>query len=66
MIAAAAADFQLSEVLLGLVPVNVLPFLLARRVTPARARELILTARVFTAAEARPSAGRPRVSRRKL
>lgn len=52
VIAAAAADFQLSEVLLGLVPVNVLPFLLARRVTPARARELILTARVFTAAEA--------------
>lgn len=52
VIAVEAADFQLSEVLLGLVPVNVLPFLLARRVSPARARELILTARVCTAAEA--------------
>ena len=52
VLASAEADFQLSEVLLGLVPVNVLPFLLARRVFPARARELILTSRVFSADEA--------------
>ena len=46
------ADFQLSEVLLGLVPVNVLPFLTPARIPLARARELILTARTISAAEA--------------
>jgi len=52
VLASTEADFQLSEVLLGLVPVNVLPFLLARRIMPARARELVLTSRLFSAEEA--------------
>lgn len=46
------ATFELSEVLLGLIPANVLPYLVAWRCTPHRARYLVLTARRVDADEA--------------
>jgi enoyl-CoA hydratase/carnithine racemase len=46
------AAFNLSEVLFGLVPANVLPYLLGLRVTPAKARYLALTTRQITGVEA--------------
>ncbi len=47
-----AASFELSEVLFGLIPANVLPFLLNQRITPQRARYLVLTAQCLSAQEA--------------
>ncbi|MBN1685730.1 MAG: enoyl-CoA hydratase/isomerase family protein [Spirochaetales bacterium] len=44
--------FSLSEVIFGLVPANVFPYLLGYRVTPQKARYLALTTRQLTAAEA--------------
>ncbi len=46
------ATFSLSEVLFGLVPANVLPYLLGLRVPPGKARYLALTTRQITADEA--------------
>ncbi len=46
------AAFNLSEVLFGLVPANVLPYLLGLRVTPGKARYLALTTRQITGTEA--------------
>jgi enoyl-CoA hydratase/carnithine racemase len=51
-IASRAADFEFSEVLFGLIPANVLPFLLIQRLSPRTAGRLILTARRLTAEEA--------------
>jgi len=48
-IADAAATFQMSEVLIGLVPAMAMPYL-ARRIGPGRAREWALTARRIDAA----------------
>jgi len=52
VLASARSTFQLSEVFLGLLPANVLPFL-AERVGANRAAYLALSARTCTAAEAR-------------
>lgn len=46
------ASFCLSEVLFGLVPANVLPYLLGLRVSPGKARYLALTSREITGKEA--------------
>ncbi len=46
------SDFQLSEVLLGLVPLNVLPMLAPYRLSVQKARYLILSAKTLTADEA--------------
>jgi len=45
------STFELSEVLLGLIPANVLPFLL-KRLSPNKARYLILSAKRLSAREA--------------
>jgi enoyl-CoA hydratase/carnithine racemase len=42
----------LGEVLFGLIPANVLPYLLAKRVNPQKARYLVLTAKKLSAVEA--------------
>ncbi|NCN05883.1 MAG: hypothetical protein GW949_09655 [Spirochaetales bacterium] len=46
------ASFELSEVLFGLIPANVLPFLMQQRISPQRARYLVLSAKLLTATEA--------------
>jgi enoyl-CoA hydratase/carnithine racemase len=53
VIASETASFELSEVLFGIIPANVLPYLLEFRVTPAKARYLILTCRQVGADEAK-------------
>jgi len=53
VVASRDADFELSEVLFGLIPANVLPFLLIERLSPRAAGRLILTARRLSAGEAR-------------
>jgi enoyl-CoA hydratase/carnithine racemase len=52
VIASTRSQFQLSEVLLGLIPANVLPFLI-ERVGQRRATWMTLTARTLDAASAR-------------
>jgi enoyl-CoA hydratase/carnithine racemase len=52
VLAAETASFELGEVLFGLIPANVLPYLLLR-ITPQKARYLMLTAKKVDAAEAR-------------
>jgi enoyl-CoA hydratase/carnithine racemase len=44
--------FELSEVLFGLIPANVLPYLLLQRIPPQKARYLVLTSRRLSAIEA--------------
>ncbi len=46
------ASFEMAEVLFGIVPANVLPFLLGARLTLQKARYLILTAKKVMADEA--------------
>ena len=46
------AQFTLSEVLFGLIPANVLPYLLGLRVSPQKARYIILSSKTITAEEA--------------
>lgn len=46
------ATFQLSEVFFGLIPANVLPYLLSLRMSPQKARYLVLTAKQIDAGEA--------------
>ncbi|MBN1647767.1 MAG: enoyl-CoA hydratase/isomerase family protein, partial [Spirochaetales bacterium] len=46
------ADFELSEALFGLLPANVLPYLYMLRLSPQKARYLVLTARKVDAKEA--------------
>lgn len=53
VLASESATWQLSEVLLGLVPVNVLPFLFQRRIPEQKVRYLVLTAKTVSATEAR-------------
>jgi enoyl-CoA hydratase/carnithine racemase len=43
--------FEMGEVLFGLIPANVLPYLLAQRVNPQKARYLVLTAKKLDAEE---------------
>ena len=47
------ATMQMSETLFGLIPANVLPYLLGLRIPMQKARYLILTARRLNSAEAR-------------
>lgn len=53
VLASDKSTFELSEVLLGLIPANVLPFLYALRLTPQKARYLIMTAKRLNADEAK-------------
>lgn len=46
------ASFELSEVLFGLIPANVLPFLMHHRISPQQARYLILSAKQLSAQDA--------------
>jgi enoyl-CoA hydratase/carnithine racemase len=46
------ANFELAEVFFGLIPANVLPFLAGLRISPQKARYLILTAKKIDAQEA--------------
>jgi enoyl-CoA hydratase/carnithine racemase len=41
------ASFELSEVLFGLIPANVLPFLMHQRISPQQARYLVLSAKLI-------------------
>lgn len=52
VVATPNASFELGEVLFGLIPANVLPFLLALRVPPQKARYLVLSSQKIPAAEA--------------
>ena len=52
VLAGADASFCLSEVLFGLIPANVLPYLLSQRVSAQRARYLVLTAKTLSPEEA--------------
>jgi enoyl-CoA hydratase/carnithine racemase len=52
VVATEAASFELGEVLFGLIPANVLPYLLALRVPPQKARYLVLSSTRITASEA--------------
>ena len=52
VIASDDTTVELSEVLLGLIPANVLPFLFSLRVTPQKARYLVMTAKRLNAREA--------------
>ena len=52
VVATEKAGFELSEVLFGLIPANVLPYLVPGRLTAARARSLVLSARRLSAGEA--------------
>ena len=47
------STFALTEVLFGLIPANVLPFLLSERIPPQRARYLVLSAKTMDAREAK-------------
>ena len=52
VIASHQATFELSEVLWGLIPANVLPFLLALRMSPQQAGYLVLSAKKISAEKA--------------
>lgn len=53
LVASEHSTFELSEVLLGIIPANVLPYLMSRRISPQKARYLVLTAARLNALEAR-------------
>lgn len=53
VISSEKSTFELSEVLLGIIPANVLPFLLLRGISLQKARYLILTAKKLSAIEAK-------------
>jgi len=53
VLSSSRTTFEMGEVLFGLIPANVLPYLLARRIAPQKARYLILTAERICADEAR-------------
>ena len=52
VLASDGAGFELGEVLFGLIPANVLPYLLAMRVPPQKARYLVVSSQRIPAAEA--------------
>jgi len=52
LIGTETASFELAEVFFGVLPANVLPFLQGLRLSPGRARAMILSARKLNAAEA--------------
>ncbi len=53
VIAAENVDFELGEAYLGLIPANVMPYLLAMRISPKRAAYLVQSAAVISARDAR-------------
>lgn len=52
VLAEETAAFELSEVLFGLIPANVLPYLFSLRLSPQKTRYLILSSKRFLAPEA--------------
>jgi enoyl-CoA hydratase/carnithine racemase len=52
VVATEQATFELGEVIFGLVPANVLPYMLALRMPPQKARYLVMSSRKLHAAEA--------------
>ena len=46
------ATFELGEVIFGLIPANVLPYMLALRMSPQKARYLVMSSRRISASEA--------------
>jgi enoyl-CoA hydratase/carnithine racemase len=52
VIASPAATFQLSEIFLGMIPANVMPFLFSLRLTPQTVRYLVLTGKKLSASDA--------------
>ncbi len=52
VVATEKSGFELSEVLFGLIPANVLPYLVPGRLSTARARSLVLSSRRLSAEEA--------------
>jgi enoyl-CoA hydratase/carnithine racemase len=52
VIASPNATFQLSEIFLGMIPANVIPFLYSVRLAPQTVRYLVLTGKKLTASDA--------------
>jgi len=52
VVAGERASFELGEVIFGLIPTNVLPYMLSLRMAPQKARYLVLSSRRITASEA--------------
>jgi enoyl-CoA hydratase/carnithine racemase len=52
VVAGERATFELAEVIFGLIPANVLPYMLAQRMSPQKARYLVMSSRRIAAAEA--------------
>jgi len=52
VVAGERATFELGEVIFGLIPANVLPYMLALRVTPQKARYLVMSSHRISAPEA--------------
>lgn len=52
VVAGERATFELGEVIFGLIPANVLPYMLAFRMTPHKARYLVMSSRRISASEA--------------
>lgn len=52
VVASEEASFELGEVIFGLIPANVLPYVLSLRMPPQKARYLVLSSRRISAAEA--------------
>lgn len=53
VVASQDSTFEMGEVLFGLIPANVLPFIYAKRIMPQKARYIILTSKCLTAQEAK-------------
>jgi enoyl-CoA hydratase/carnithine racemase len=52
VVARERASFELGEVIFGLIPANVLPYLLSLRMAPQKARYLVMSSRRLSASEA--------------
>jgi len=52
VVAGERATFELGEVIFGLIPANVLPYMLAMRLTPQKVRYLVMSSRRISAPEA--------------
>ena len=52
VVAAEQASFELAEVIFGLIPANVLPYILSLRMAPQKARYLVMSSRRLSASEA--------------
>ena len=52
VVAGERATFELGEVIFGLIPANVLPYMLSLRMAPQKARYLVMSSRRISASEA--------------